>query len=274
MSGRDIRLQKLFSSSQNAVVIAIDHGYMDGPIAGMENLHRTVQKINPTVDAILLSPGMLKQLGGAFNYKGAPIPMVRLNWSTVFCFEWGYNRAITVPAFSVREAAALGAEIVLLSLTLQSGDEANDARNVEVFSRLRAEAAEMGIPVVGEFFPNHSDTLTPEQMHDQVLRGARILSELGADCIKTFHTHRFADVVDGCPLPILGLGGHTIPDPLDSLQLAAQIIADGARGVVFGRNAIQRPDPIAYQQALCEVVKHGLPPAEACKLLVDSQFEQ
>ena len=35
------------------------------------------------------------------------------------------------------------------------------------------------------------------------------------------------------------------------------------RGVVFGRNAIQVPDPMAFQAALCEVVKRGTPVDEA-----------
>jgi DhnA family fructose-bisphosphate aldolase class Ia len=265
MNGSQLRLNKFFSHNEPAVVIAIDHGYMDGPIPGMENLPATIQKIDPCVDAILLSPGMLKHLGAAFACKGAPMPIVRLNWSTVFCFEWGYRRAQTVPAFSVKEAVALGAEMVLISLTLRTGDEANDARNVEIFSNLRREAAEYGIPVVGECFPNDSDTLSPAEMHDIVLRGTRILAELGADTIKTFRTHDFPAVINGCPVPILGLGGHTTPDPVDSLRLARDIIAEGARGVVFGRNAIQRPDPRAYQRALCAVVKRGVPPEEAAK---------
>jgi hypothetical protein len=94
---------------------------MDGPIPGMENLPATIQKIDPCVDAILLSPGMLKQLRSAFDYKGAPIPIVRLNWSTVFCFKWGYTQARTAPAFTGKEAIGLGAEIVLISLTLKTG---------------------------------------------------------------------------------------------------------------------------------------------------------
>ena len=265
MNGKDLRLQKLFSQGKNAVVIAVDHGYMDGPIPGMEDLPATVRKIDAGVDAILLSPGMLQHTQHALNYKGAPIPIVRLNWSTVFCFEWGYTRAHTVQAFSPKDAVALGAEIVLASLTLKTGDEINDARNVEIFASLCNEARQYGLPVVGECFPNDSDRISPEEMHDVVLRGCRILAELGADLIKTFHTHRFKEVIQGCPLPILGLGGHATPDPLDSLLLAQQIIHDGAKGVVYGRNAIQRPDPIAYQRALCEVVKNDLSPAEAVK---------
>lgn len=263
MSGRDIKLQKLFTRGENAVVIAIDHGYMDGPIPGMENVPAAIRKIDSCVDAILLSPGMMKNVRHAFDYKGAPIPVVRLNWSTVFCFEWGYGKSRTAHAFSVKDAVALGAEIVLVSLTLKTGDESNDARNVEIFSKLCNEAREYGIPVVGEYFPNNSDNITEEEMHDQVLRGTRILAELGADAIKTFHTNSFEEVVNGCPLPILGLGGHTTPNPLDSLILAQKEIQQGCKGVVFGRNAIQRPDPAAYQRALCDVVKYNLDPRKA-----------
>lgn len=265
MTGQDIRLNRLFSKGENAVIIAIDHGYMDGPIPGMENIKEAAGKISPDVDAILLSPGMLKNIGSAFDYKGAPIPIVRLNWSTVFCFEWGYDSAYTTQAFSVKDAVALGAQIVLVSLTLKTGDEMTDLKNVEVYSKLCNEARQYGIPVIGECFPNSSDDISEEEMHDRVLRGTRIISELGADAIKTFHTHKFKDVVAGCPIPILGLGGHTTPEPVDSLKLAASEIEDGAKGVVFGRNAIQRKDPIAYQHALIEVVKRGMSPEEAVK---------
>jgi DhnA family fructose-bisphosphate aldolase class Ia len=242
MTGRDIRMNKLFSKSENAVIVAIDHGYMDGPILGMENINKTVSVIDSCIDGILLSPGMLKNIGHAFDYKGAPIPIVRTNWSTVFCFEWGYTKAYARQAFSVKDAVALGAEIVLISLTLKTGDEKTDVENVELFAKLCNEAREYGVPVIGECFPNKSDDISEDEMHDQVLRGCRILAELGADMIKTFYTHKFSDVVNGCPVPILGLGGHTTPDPIDSLMLAAKEIQEGAKGVVFGRNAIQRPD--------------------------------
>ncbi|MGE5558489.1 MAG: class I fructose-bisphosphate aldolase [Bacillota bacterium] len=263
MNGKEIRMQKLFSKGENAVIIAIDHGYMDGPIPGMENLPQTARQIDSCVDAVLLAPGMLKNVGEAFNHKGAPIPIVRLNWSTVFCFQWKYCKSRTVQAFSVKDAVALGAEIVLVSLTLKTGDEENDARNVEIFGRLCNEARQYGIPVMGECFPNDSDNISDAEMHDQVLRGTRILAELGADMIKTFRTYKFEEVINGCPLPILGLGGHTTPKPADSLFLAQSIIKEGAKGVVFGRNAIQRPDPKAYQRALCAVVKDNLDPREA-----------
>ncbi len=265
MNGKRLRLDKLFSTSGNAVIIAIDHGMFDGPIPGMTDLKVTAEKINPVVDAVLLSPGMLKQLGNVFNFKGAPMPVVRLNWSSVYCFHWNYNKAYTVLAQTVEEAVSNGAEIVLASLTLQTGSEENDAHNVGIYSRLVNEADKLGIPVVGEYFPTHSDQLTKEEMQEQVYTSCRILSELGCDLIKTFYTMNFKEVTSSCPVPILGLGAEKKPTQLEALELARDEIRDGARGVVFGRNAIQVPDPSGFQAALVEVVKKGLTPAEAVK---------
>lgn len=265
MTGKELRLDKLFTKGENAVVVAIDHGMFDGPIPGMIDLKETVKKINPCVDAVLLSAGMLKHVGGAFNYKGAPIPIVRLNWSTVYCFHWKYNDAATVIATQVEDAVAAGAEIVLVSLTLQTGSEAQDAKNIKVYCKLVNDARKWGVPVVGEFFPPHSDDLTSEQMHKKVYASCRILSELGADLIKTFYTNDFKKVTESSPVPVLGLGAEKKPTHREALQLAADEIRDGAKGVVFGRNAIQVSDPFKFQAALCDVVKGRLTVADAVK---------
>ena len=263
MSGKSLRLEKLFSKEENAVIVAIDHGEFDGPIPGLIDMDDTMNKINPCIDGVLLSPGMLKNYQGAFNFKGAPLPIVRLNWSTVYCFHWKTQSAFTVPAISVKDAIVYGAEIVLASLTLKTGSEELDARNVEVFCKLKSEADKYGIPFIGEFFPINSDSLTPEEMQEQVYSSCRILAELGADVIKTFYTKEFKSVTNSTPVPILGLGAEKKPTQLEALQLAQDEILDGARGVVFGRNAIQVENPYNFQAALCEVVKRGMAPEKA-----------
>ncbi len=263
MNGKSLRLEKLFNQNENAVIVAIDHGMFDGPIPGMINLQETAKKINPCVDGVLLSPGMLKHLRPAFNYKGAPMPVVRLNWSTVYCFHWDYNKAYTVMAQSVEDAVANGAEVVLVSLTLQTGDEKTDTDNVRIYSKLVNEAAKLGIPVVGEYFPTYSNTISKEEMQEQVYSSCRILCELGCDMIKTFYTYDFEKVIESCPVPVFGLGAEKTPTQLQALELAAEEIKCGARGVVFGRNAIQVPDPHAFQSALCDVVKRGISPRDA-----------
>lgn len=260
---RGIRYDRLFNRDERAVIIAMDHCLFDGPIPGMEDLASTAAKIDGCVDGVLLSPGMLPHCRQAFNYKGAPLAVARLNWSTVYCFHWNYREAATVEAFSPEEALRLGADVVLVSLTLETGSEANDARNVACFRQLCREANRLGLPVIGEYFPPDPDALSPEQMHAKVYACARILAELGADAIKTFYTHRFREVCEACPVPVFGLGAERRPTQLEALQLAAAEASDGAGGVVFGRNAIQVADPAAFQRALCDVVKRGLRPEDA-----------
>jgi DhnA family fructose-bisphosphate aldolase class Ia len=249
-------------SSGRAVIVACDHGEFDGPIPGMINLAETITRVNKGVDGVLLSPGMIRYTGDYFVAKGAPLIVGRLNWDTVYCFHWGYNDAPAVEAFAPAEAAALGVEVALVSLTLKTGSEERDARNVEVFRKLTAQCHDLGLPVIGEYFPAYSDRLTPEEMHHQVKIGCRILAELGADMIKTFYTNNFKEVVAGCPAPIFALGAVKLPTPLDALQLARNEVSDGAQGVVFGRNALQVDEPIKFQAALIDVVKRGAMPEQ------------
>jgi DhnA family fructose-bisphosphate aldolase class Ia len=229
----------------------------------MINLAETIQHVNKNVDGVLLSPAMIRHTGDFFTSKGAPLIVGRLNWDTVYCFHWNYNDSPAVEAFSPQEAIALGVDVALVSLTLKTGSEERDARNVEVFRHLTAECHRLGLPVIGEYFPAYSDTLTPDEMHAQVKIGCRILAELGADMIKSFHTNHFKQVVAGCPVPIFALGAAKLPTPLDALRLAQHEVADGAQGVVFGRNALQVDDPINFQKALISVVKHGVLPEQA-----------
>lgn len=243
----------------------MDHCLFNGPTEGMIDLGETAKKVAPCVDGILLSPAMLPYCQEAFNYKGSPMAIVRLNWSTTYCYELGYKLGVTVPAFSPAEAVRLGGEVALISLTLETGSESIDAQNVEVFRDTCREAKNLGMPVIGEYYPAGADDLTPEQLHKKVYTGARIIAELGADLIKTCFTECFRQVTESTPVPVLGLGAAKLPTQLQALQLAADEVAAGAGGVVFGRNALQVPDPHTFQKALCEVVKHGLAPEAAVK---------
>lgn len=262
LDGRAVRLGRLFGEGR-AVIIAVDHGLFDGPLPALENLPATVRGINPAVEAVLLAPGMLRHCGEFFAAPRRPLAVVRLNWNTVYCFHWRYRAAVSAEAYGVEEALREGMDVALVSLTLQTGSEERDAANVAIFSRLTAQAHALGIPVIGEYFPAGHLEMTPEALHDSVYRGARIAAELGADAIKTFYTRDFAAVTSTCPVPVLGLGAEKLPTQIEALRLAAAEVAAGAGGVVFGRNALQVPDPHAFQAALIEVVKQGLSAEEA-----------
>ena len=259
-----IHLGRLMGDGR-AVVIAVDHGMFDGPIEAMEDLPATVAKVHPDVDGVLLAPGMLRHCASAFAGRGRPAAVVRLNWNTVYCFRWGGREAASAEAWAPAEALREGMDVALVSLTLNTGSEARDARNVEVFARTTGACHALGVPVIGEYFPAGHADMTPEQLHDNVRAGARIAAELGADAVKSFHTRDFAAVTAAVPVPVLGLGAERLPTQREALALAAAEVAAGAGGVVFGRNAVQVPDPRAFQAALCEVVRAGADPDEAAR---------
>lgn len=265
MNGRDIRLGRLFSDRNRSVIIACDHGMFDGPHAGMEDLATMLQRVGDGPDAILLAPGMLRHTQAYFGRRQAPAAVVRINYNSVFAFHWGYRDAAISPLFDPADAVAMGADAVLVCVTLQTGCQQRDSRNAEIFADLCVKAHRLGLPVVGEYFPHSHLEKEAEAFHQEVLIGTRMLAELGADCIKTFYTHRFEEVTRTSPVPILGLGAEKTPTDRDALLLAEKQARAGAGGVVFGRNAVQATHPPAFIAALHEVVKGGLTAEEAAR---------
>jgi len=270
MTGHWLRLNKLFSDGKRAVIVAVDHGEFFGPTPGIIDLPEAITAAEQA-DGILLSPGMMAHCGGVFGTRGAPLAIIRLNWSTVFCEQWDYDQARTVQVTTPQQALAMGADICLASLTFTAVDEEQDARNVELFSKLACQKRECGIPLIGEFYPAAVGRLGQEELHEKVYIACRMLAELGADAIKTFYTgDRFAEVTQAVPIPVFALGAEKLPKPVDALSLASVSVKAGARGVVFGRNVIQADDPALFLKGLKMVVKdEGTPQEVATQLGLD-----
>lgn len=264
-TGESVRLARLFTEGQNAVVVAIDHGLYMGPLPGLIKPAEAVSRIGGA-DAILLTSGMAEHCMAAFARRGAPAMIIRLNWASNYVTVWNYKHSHSVPMLSVDEAVAQGADLVLASLTLRNPDEAEDTGNVETFASFVAEKRALGVPLIGEVFPTGGDDARPEDLQDSVMVGCRMIAELGADVIKTFYTGAgFQKITAATPVPILALGAKKTPREIDALKLAATAVAAGARGVVFGRNVVQAKSPERFLDALKQVVKAGIAPAKAAK---------
>jgi DhnA family fructose-bisphosphate aldolase class Ia len=255
VTGESIRLARLFSDGKNAVVVAVDHGLYFGPLAGMIDLPSVIDRVSGA-DAVLMAPGMPSHCQSIFSKRGAPACIIRLNWGSNYAAMWKYKHSHSVPMLSVADAVAQGADLVIGSLSLKNPDEAEDARNVEVFSACVAQKRTLGIPLIGEVYPTGGDDYPPEELQEQIFIGCRIITELGADLVKTFYTGKgFKDITAATPVPVLALGAKKLPKEHDALILAAAAIEAGARGIVFGRNVIQSQEPARLLDALKEVVK-------------------
>jgi DhnA family fructose-bisphosphate aldolase class Ia len=262
MDGKYLRLNRLFPDGKKTVVVAIDHGQTFGPTEGLVQFTRAAEQLGEA-DGVLLAAHMIRHSGNLFSGAGSPVCITRLNWNTIHCEPWHYQEANIVKTLSVKDGLRAGADIVVASLTLQTGSEEHDARNVEVFARSVEEACDLGIPVIGEVFPVGGLRLQPELFHDYIKKMCRIITELGADAIKTFYTgEKFAEVVEGTPVPVFALGAEKYKNELDALQLAWQAVQAGAAGVVFGRNVIQAHSPAQFLRGLKAVVQGHSTPEE------------
>lgn len=159
-TGEDIRLSRLFDQGSNAVVVAIDHGLYNGPRPGFEHPWTLVERLRGA-DAILMSPGMVPHVAGTFGRRGAPALMLRLNWGTQYASQWAYHESRTVPMIPARQAVALGADIVLVGMSIKTGSEAVDAENVAQVAACVAEKREVGVPIVGEVYPAGHEQAPP-----------------------------------------------------------------------------------------------------------------
>jgi DhnA family fructose-bisphosphate aldolase class Ia len=105
---------------------------------------------------------------------------------------------------------------------------------------------------------------------DKILPLVRQAVELGADIIKAdpcddiSQYHRVIEVAAGRPVLVRG-GGKTSAEEI--VTRTAELIQQGAAGIVYGRNVIQYERPSQMTRALMAVVHDNATPAEALKLL-------
>jgi DhnA family fructose-bisphosphate aldolase class Ia len=267
VSGSDIRLGRLFDrDSGRSFIAAFDHGLTLGPKPGSEDALAVLDRIiagGP--DGILISPGMMKLGGRRFAVRGAPAPIVRADWI--------YNSEVypALPAIlqdprqgehyevicSPEDALALGANAITMFLIVGAAEGAAFAGNVREVARHLQAARRAGIPVIVEavlWGARMEDKRDPELL----AFAARVAAELGADAIKTAYTgdpESMRQVVAGCPVPVLVLGGVRSASPDAVLDATRGALAAGAKGVVYGRNVWQADDP-AFMCGLLRDVIH------------------
>jgi len=265
MNGKELRLQRILARSDKLMVAAMDHGGFGGPISGLEDPAGACRKMLGA-DAILMMPGMIPLLAENFTSPGSPLIITRLLWHSAYCFQWKYHESQHKPMLTAAQAVAKGADIVLASLSLKTGSERVDAENAGFLSQCIQQAHELGVPIVGEFFPSNVDQMPREELHELIQIGCRAVAELGADMIKTFYTgDRFAEIVKSTPIPILVLGAEKTPTEQDALALAQNAVKAGARGIVFGRNIFQSRNPSGFIEAVRAVMSSRCSIDEAVK---------
>ena len=251
--GMKNRLARIFRpSTGRTVMLAIDHGYFQGPTTGLERVDVTIVPLIPYADALMLTRGILRTTIPPATTK--PIVM-RASGGPSILKELS-NEEIAV---DIEDAVRMNVAAVAIQVFIGGEFE---TRSVHNMTRLVDQGLRFGIPVLGV------TAVGKNMVRDaQYFRLAcRICAELGAQFVKTYYlAEDFETVTASCPVPIVMAGGKKIPE-LDALTMAWNAIQQGAAGVDMGRNVFQSDAPVAMIQAVNAVVHDGLKPKQALEL--------
>lgn len=251
--GMKNRLARIFRpDTGRTVMLAIDHGYFQGPTTGLERVDVTVVPLVPHADALMLTRGMLRTT----IPPSADVPTVlRASGGPSVLKELSNERL----ALDVEDAVRLNAAALAVQVFI--GGE-HETQSVENMTRLVDAGLRVGIPVLGVTAVGRE--LTRDARYLRL--ACRICAELGAQVVKTYYCEEgFETVTASCPVPIVMAGGKKLPER-DALVMAYRAVQEGAAGVDMGRNIFQSSAPIAMIQAVCKVVHESVLPDEAYEL--------
>lgn len=251
--GMKNRLARIFNpKTGRTVMLAIDHGYFQGPTTGLERIDLTVVPLMEYADAIMLTRGILR----------TTVPPV-LNKAIVMRCSGGPSvlKELSDEELAVDIEDAIRMNVSAITLQVFIGGQF-ETRSVHNMTRLVDMGLRYGIP-----------TMAVTAVGKDMVREARyfrlacrICAELGAQFIKTYYVPEgFGTVTASCPVPIVMAGGKKIPE-LDALTMAHNAIQEGASGVDMGRNIFQSDAPKAMMQAVRKVVHEDMEPGDAYEL--------
>jgi putative autoinducer-2 (AI-2) aldolase len=244
------RLARIFKpSSGKTVMLAIDHGYFQGPTTGLERVDVNIVPLVPYADALMLTRGILRS---SIPSSSRNAIVLRASGGPSILKELS-NELI---AMDMEDAVRLNACGVAVQVFVGGEFETQSIHNLTrlVDAGNRYGVAVLGVTAVGK-------ALTRDAKYLRL--AVRICAELGAHFVKTyFCPEGFETVAASCPVPLVMAGGKKLPE-LDALTMAYNAIQQGASGVDMGRNIFQADAPVAMIQAVGKVVHEGMPPAHA-----------
>ncbi|HHY15101.1 MAG TPA: 3-hydroxy-5-phosphonooxypentane-2,4-dione thiolase [Firmicutes bacterium] len=255
--GKTNKMNKIFANNGRTVMLAFDHGYFLGPITGMGQPAKVIPPLIPYVDALMLSPGILTTCIEPDVDKA--IVLRSSGGSSVLKDDLSNEEMI----LEVKEAVKLNATAIALSYFVGSPHE---KQTLAALAKAINDAAKYEMPVLGV-------TAVGKELGK---RDAKYLSltcrmgaEFGADIIKTYYCDNFEQVTSTCPVPIVVAGGPKLDTEREVLELVANSMDQGARGVDLGRNVWQNDAPLAMIQAIKAIVHDDLNAVEALELYND-----
>ena len=251
--GMKNRLARIFNpETGRTVMLAVDHGYFQGPTTGLERIDINILPLVPYADTLMLTRGILRSIVPPSTTKSI---VLRVSGGTSILSELSNEEIAVDIEESIRLNVCAMAVQVFIGGEYEKQSIINMTKMVDIGNRY-------GIP-----------TLAVTAVGTDMARDARyfrlatrICAELGAQYIKSYYIEDgFETVTASYPVPIVMAGGKKIPE-LDALTMAYNAVQQGASGVDMGRNIFQSDSPVSMLQAVRAVVHNNETPKKALDL--------
>jgi len=272
--------QKMFhSTSGRCINIAMDLGVFgarsfSNGIEDLPSAFHTIAEASP--DVIQVNPGgfrSLKDAGLADNQMVA----LRLDVTNVYEPRVVEKAWDTAHPNTLDDANHPSVGCVVLNLLEVDNNAELQEQCIANIQEIGALARARGISLMVEplvMTTNPAGGSTSVSDPEKIATLVRQAVELGADIIKVDPVEpmeRFKEVVEiAHPIPVLVRGGGkvTTRELLERTKIAIEV---GARGVVYGRNVVQHPDPGSLVAALRAIVHRDATVDEALLLVKEEK---
>jgi fructose-bisphosphate aldolase, class I len=266
------RMNRLFSNG-GCLDVAIDHGVCNEPsfLAGLEDMAKVVGTlIEAKPDAIQMAYGQADLLQNRPE-RDKPALVMRIDMGNPYNPQrhrvmWSMLQNRDEPIIGALE---MDAACVVVNLFMLPDEPELFQQCIDNISRIRADCHKYGMPLMIEplvMLPN--DIRGGYQVDgdaEKIATLVRLASEMGADIIKADPTddpEEFHRIVEAARVPVLVRGGGK-EDLKAVLAKSAKLMAQGAKGMVYGRNIYQHANPKAVVKALMAMIHRGASGDEA-----------
>jgi DhnA family fructose-bisphosphate aldolase class Ia len=257
----------LGSTGHGALIVAFDHALVLGPIPGTEDPLGQIRRFaEANVDAVLLNLGLIRQFVNSPFEGPLPALIARIDWSSIWSVlaDGGNGQLRSALLARPEDALRQGADAILTYMVVGTGDADFEGKEVSRTAEVARECERIGIPLIVESLARGKNVQNPGDPKWLNFH-TRMATELGADAVKTDYAGDSASmrsVVEGCPIPILVLGGNRSASDDEALEIVRGASLAGAAGVFFGRNVFQSLDMGRFLQRARAVLDRAEAPGQ------------
>ncbi|MDY0926846.1 aldolase [Enterobacter sp. CFBP8995] len=269
-----VRMQRLLQHGK-CLDVAIDHGIANEPdfLIGLENIACVMENlIAAQPDAIQVNYGQADLLQRVAGRKPALVMRTDVGNAYNAARHREMWAVLHNPDEPIHAALQMDAAAVVVNLYLIPDEPGIFRMCVENIGRLRQACDRYAMPLMieplvmapagqGAAYGSLGDV-------EKIVPLVRLARELGADIIKADPTENVEDfhrVVEAARCPTLVRGGGK-GELAGVLTKSAALMAQGASGMVYGRNVYQHDNPSRVVKALMAIIHQGASGPDALEI--------